>query len=241
MSKNNFLLAVKTSIPVFFGYITCGIAYGLVLVEADYPWWLAPFSGITMFAGAGQFIAVGLFAAGTPITMILITELLVNIRHIVYGLSLITKFNSCGKWKPYLIFSLSDETYSLHTTTEVPEGENPGSFYGTIALCDQFYWVLGSLIGAVAGELIPFDLTGVDFALTALFAVLMVDQIEKTRDFVPVLIGAITTIGAVILWKFGIINSSSNILLVALSLGIAAISITKRKEYIKEKNTSEDK
>lgn len=179
MTKKCFTTALKNTIPVFLGYIACGIAYGLVLVNAGYPWWLSPAMGIIIYAGAAQFAAIPLFVAGTPIYIILLTELLLNIRHIVYGLPLISQFKKSGKWRPYLIFALTDETFSLLTTVDIPEDVELGSYFGTMALLDQFYWVSGSLIGAVAGTLIPFDMTGVDFSLTALFAVLTVDQFSK--------------------------------------------------------------
>ena len=221
--------AFKVTLPVLCGYITLGIAFGLVVVNAGYPWWLSPLSSLIMYSGASQFVAIGLFAANTPLHTILITLTLVGIRHIVYGLSLITKFKNTGKWKFYLIFSLSDETYSLQTTLDPPEGVTAGQFYGTIGLLDQSYWVLGTLIGAVAGQFIPFDFAGVDFSLTALFAVMTVEQILKTKAWGPIIIGTVTTIIAIILMKVEII-SSSNILLVSLCAGIAAILITKRKE-----------
>ena len=172
-------VAVRTTIPVFLGYISCGIAFGLVTINAGYPWWLAPAMGILMFAGAGQFLAIQLFAAGTPVLVILVTELLLNIRHIVYGLPLINQFNECRSSKPYLIYSLTDETFSPLTTTEVPAGIEAKDYYFTVSLLDQIYWVGGSLIGGLAGAMIRFDMTGVDFALTALFAVLTIDQIQK--------------------------------------------------------------
>lgn len=224
--------AFKVTLPVLFGYITLGIAFGLVLINANYPWWFAPIMSVFMYAGAAQFVAIGLFAAGTPLTAILITEALVNIRHIVYGLSVITKFKDTGKWKPYLIFALTDETYSLLTTVDVPEGVKSKNFYGAISLLDQSYWVTGSIIGAVLGQFIPFDFAGVDFSLTALFAVLTVEQVIKTKDFVSVLIGAVCTIAAIILMKFNIIQSS-NILLVSLCAGIAGILLTK-KVFVKK-------
>lgn len=233
-NKNYFLLALKTSLPVFFGYLAIGIAFGLMLTNAGYPWWLAPIMSVTMYAGAGQYIAVGLFAAGIPLTMILITEALVNIRHIVYGLSLITKFKDIGKWKYYIIFGLTDETYSLLTTTDAPEDSDKGKFYFTIAILNQSYWILGSIIGAVAGSLIPFDFAGVDFALTALFVVLLIDQIEKSGDFFPPITGLLTTLGAVLLWRFGILKDSNNILLVALALGIAIISLVRYPKHYKK-------
>lgn len=238
--KNYFLLALKTSLPVFFGYLAIGIAFGLMLTNAGYPWWLSPIMSVTIYAGAGQYIAVGLFAAGTPLTMILITEALVNVRHIVYGLSLITKFKECGKWKYYMIFGLTDETYSLLTTTDAPEDSDKGKFYFTIAILNQSYWILGSVIGAVAGSLIPFDFAGVDFALTALFVVLLIDQIEKSGDFFPPITGALATFGAVLIWRLGILKDSNNILLVALALGIAVISLVRypkhRKAALEQQN-----
>lgn len=179
MTKRCVKLALKTTIPVFLGYITCGIAFGLVLTNAGYPWWLATFMSLTMFAGAAQFAAIPLFAAGTPLPVILGTELLLNIRHIVYGLPLIKKFKLCPRIRPYLIFGLTDETFSLLTTVEAPQGESAADFYGLVTVFDQFYWVAGSTLGALIGEFIPFDMTGVDFALTALFAVLTVDQFSK--------------------------------------------------------------
>ena len=167
MNTHCLKVALRTTIPVFLGYISCGIAFGLVTVNAGYPWWLAPAMGILMYAGAGQFLAI------------LATELLLNFRHIVYGLPLINQFKSCKRTKPYLIYALTDETFSLLTTTEVPAGVGAEDYYFMVSFLDQFYWVGGNLIGGLAGALIPFDMTGVDFALTALFAVLTIDQIKK--------------------------------------------------------------
>jgi 4-azaleucine resistance transporter AzlC len=143
MNKYIFKQAFKISTPILFGYLAIGIPFGINIVAAGYPWWMSVLMSVFMYAGAGQYIAVGLFAAGVPLPQILITELFVNIRHIVYGLSLITKFKQVGKWKPYLVFSLTDETYALLTSTEVPPRADPGFFYGMIALLDQCYWILG--------------------------------------------------------------------------------------------------
>src|SRR5574344_252623 len=233
MNKYLFRQALKITAPVFFGYIAIGIPFGLMLVGKGYPWWMSIVMSATMYAGAGQYIAVGLFASGETISSIIVTELFVNIRHIVYGLSLITPFKSVGKWKPYLIFALTDETYALLTGCTLPKGAEPGPFYGTIALLDQSYWILGSVIGAVAGQFIPPSyINGVDFALSALFTVLLIEQIKKSHDIVPPAIGIVTTVGAIILWKVGVLPSQ-NILLVAIALGIAAIIIA-RGRHIKD-------
>lgn len=235
---------IKITLPIFFGYITLSIAFGLILVE-NYPWWLAPVMSLFMYAGAAQFISIGLFAAGPPLVAILITMALVNLRHIVYGLSLIGKFKGCGKWRPYLIFGLTDETYSLLTTVDVPSGVETGRFYGTIALLNQFYWVAGSLIGALVGKFLPFDMAGADFALTALFVVLTIEQIMKSRQWGPVIVGFVCTIGAVLLWKFGVIGNSSNILMISLAAGLAGLFLIKERELrnqlVKDKTPIEDK
>ena len=242
MTLSIFKKCIKITLPIFFGYITLSIAFGLLLVE-NYPWWLAPIMSIFMYAGAAQFICIGLFASGTPLLAILITMALVNIRHIVYVLSLILKFKYCGKWKLYLIFGLTDETYSLLTGVEVPDNANQGSFYGTIALLNQSYWVIGSFIGALIGKFIPFDMTGADFALTALFVVLTLEQLLKSKAWSPVIIGLICTVGAILLWKFNIIQNSSNILIISLCAGLAGLFLVKEKEFRKTilLNKEEDK
>jgi len=228
--------AVKTTLPVFFGYLAIGIPFGLMIVNAGYPVWIAPVMSVTMYAGAGQYIAVGLFATGASPGTIVLTELLVNIRHIVYGLSLITRFKNAGKWKLYLIFALTDETYSILTSCDVPDGADTGKYYGTIALLDQSYWIAGSVIGAATGKLIPVSLTGVDFALTALFAVLLIEQLEKSHDFLPAVIGIIAACAAILLVCCGVMPSG-NILIAALAFGFAALILTRGRSL--DKNTDQ--
>jgi len=184
--KNSILLAAfRYSIPVLLGYIAIGIAFGLVLSGAGYPWWLALVMSLWMYAGAGQFIAIGLFAAGTSLWEVVLIQLIVNARHIAYGLSMLKRFGDTGRFKPYLIFSLTDETFAL--LSSLPEDGGPYSgeqrrfFLFYVALLNQGYWVAGSVIGALAGTLITFDMTGIGFALTALFIVLMIEQIKRVK------------------------------------------------------------
>lgn len=218
-----FRAAFPITIPVLFGYLAIGIPFGLMLVKAGYPWWVAPLMSILMYAGAGQYIAIGLFAAGVPVTGMVITILMVNIRHIVYGLSLIEQFRTVGKWKSYLVFSLTDETYALMTGVKVPDNVKSGDFYGAIALLDQSYWLAGTMIGALAGRFIPFSFAGIDFALTALFAVLLIDQLKRTKDFVPALIGIACAILALVV--FG----PANMLVAALALSLAILVLVRGK------------
>lgn len=229
MNKYASIQAFKVSLPVLFGYIAIGIPFRLMLTDAGYPWWMAPIMSITMYAGAGQYVAVGLFASGVPLSAAVITMLMVNIRHVVYGLSLIEPLKNAGKWKPLIIFCLTDETYALLTGSSVPKGVNPGSFYGQIALFDYIYWITGGLIGAIAGTLIPFSFAGIDFALTSLFIVLLMDQLKKTKNGIPPIIGGISALIA--LAFFG----PDNMLIAALAFGIALIIMLKKPLLIVDK------
>lgn len=183
-----FLAAFRYSFPVFLGYSTLGIAFGITVVGAGYPWWLALAMSLWIYAGAGQFIAIGLFTAGTTLLGACLIQLIVNARHMAYGLSMLTRFRFAGRFKPYLIFSLTDETFALLSSLpETPEGQSPAGeaerrlFMFYVAGLDQCYWVAGSVIGALAGTLIPMDMEGIGFALTALFVVLMIEQIKRIK------------------------------------------------------------
>jgi 4-azaleucine resistance transporter AzlC len=176
-----FRAALKYSFPVFLGYITIGIAFGLLLVDAGYPWWLAPVMSVVMYAGAGQYIAIGLFAAGVSLWEAALVQLVVNARHIAYGLSMLKRFRKAGPLRFYLVYALTDETFALLSSMPPEYGaedeDGHSRFMFCVALFNQLYWVSGSVIGALAGSLIPFDTSGMGFALTALFVVLMVDQV----------------------------------------------------------------
>jgi len=190
--------AFALSVPVLLGYVTIGIAFGLLLADAGYPWWLALGMSIVMYTGAGQFIAVGLFAAGTSLAEACIVQFVLSARHMAYGLSMLKRFPPRGFLRAYLIYSLSDETFAL--LSSFPDEPDRIPLMAWTSFLDQCYWVCGSLIGAVAGTLIPFDLKGIDFALSALFLVLLIEQINRVRKAPVFLIsGGLTILAAVIL------------------------------------------
>lgn len=143
--------------------------------------------------------------------------LILNFRHLVYGLSLLEKFRGMGVRKLYMIFSLTDETYALLSSARVPERVDPHDYYFAVAVLDHSYWILGSVIGSVAGALIQFDTTGIDFAMTALFLVIAVDQWNTYRSHLPALLGAgITVVSLVVM-------GAANMLIPALCVIIAAL------------------
>ena len=222
MDRGHFFKSLRLTLPVFFGYIAIGIPFGLMITQAGYPWYLAPIMSIIMYAGAGQYAAVGLFASGASLPAIALTTLAVNIRHIVYGLSLSEKFADTGKYKPYLIFALTDETYALLTSAALPPTASKGQWYASIAALNQSYWVLGSLLGALLGVWIPFTLKGVDFALTLLFIVLLIDQLKASKNPWPPLIGVFAGLAALI--AFG----PDKMLVTSLALGMTLLVLLRK-------------
>jgi 4-azaleucine resistance transporter AzlC len=175
-NKNLFIIALKTTFPVFLGYIPLGIAFGFLFDEAGYHWIYAFLMSLFVYAGSAQFLAVALLAAGAGLTEFVVATLLLNLRHSFYGLSMLDKFSNVGRVKPYLIFALTDETYALLTTTEVPQGGSKSRFYFYIAALDHLYWIAGSVLGAVLGSMFELNLEGMSFVLTALFVVLTIEQ-----------------------------------------------------------------
>ncbi len=258
LNKKDFKLALQASSPIFFGYISIGLPFGLVVTNAGYPWWLAPLMSIFIYSGTAQYIAIALFASGISkgdaywqtLLTILGIEFVIGIRHSFYSLSLLRKFGGTGKWKLPLIFTITDETYAVLESCEVPETADKGAFYGTISFLDYSYWLIGTLAGALIGNFIPTGyLNGVDFALSALFIVIMINQLRETKDFLPSIIGILTSVFAITLsyLKIGArtLLPSQHIILVALSLGIAAIillrsfSDSKRKSDSSKQNESQ--
>ena len=188
MNKRTLKVAFPYTFPVLMGYLFLGIAFGVLLGSKGYHVGWALLMSLFIYAGSMQFVAIDLLAgAFNPVSAMLVT-LMVNARHIFYGLSMLDKFKICGRLKPYMVFSLTDETYSLLCAAD-PLGVDRKWFMFCIAILNQLYWVTGSVIGNVAGSLIKFDSTGIDFAMTALFIVIFIEQWENTRNHVPALLG----------------------------------------------------
>ena len=171
------------------GYLFIGMAFGVMIQEKGYNFLWAILMSVLCYAGSGQYLAVNFFAPGVSLLQVIFMEFMLNIRHIFYGLSLLERFAKMGKKRLYMIFSLTDETYSLFFVTKVPNDVDEGQFLFAIALLDQLYWIIGSAIGALLGSVLPIDTTGIDFAMTALFVVIMVEQWMESKNRPSVLIG----------------------------------------------------
>ena len=191
MNFRAFRAAFPQTVPVMAGYLALGVAYGLLMSSAGLSvWWTLLMSSI-IYAGSGQFLAVSLLTGGASLAQAALLTLVLHFRHLFYGLSLISRFQGTGWRKPYLIFGLTDETYALLTAAPVPAMIPPQDFYFAVTLLDQLYWVTGSVLGSTIGTFITFNTAGVDFAMTALFVVLLVEQVKKQEDRIPAAIGRI--------------------------------------------------
>ena len=199
MNRKAFAAAFPLTVPVLMGYLAIGIAFGLMLQAEGYGVVWSFLMSLTIYAGSGQYLGVSLLATGAPLTQVAILTLIINFRHLVYGLSMLEKFRGMGMRKLYMIFSLTDETYALLSSARVPEGVEAHDFYFAVALLDQSYWVAGSVLGSLAGSALGFDTTGVDFAMTALFLVIAVGQWRAAGSHLPALLGAAATLASLLL------------------------------------------
>ena len=198
MDKKTIGAAFRASLPVMAGYIVLGMGFGVLLSEKGYSWIWAFLMSATIYAGSMQYAALDLISGGASLITCALMTLMINARHFFYGLSMLDKYEHAGKKKPYLIFALTDETYSL-VCAPAPEGTDATSYYFWISLLDQFYWILGSVIGGLLGPILPFDSTGMDFAMTALFVVIFVEQWLSAPSHLPALLGLGISLGCLLL------------------------------------------
>lgn len=191
MNRKTLAAAFPCTVPVLMGYLSIGIVFGWMMSAIGYnPLWSVAMS-LAIYAGSGQYLAVDLLKSATPLADIAFLTLVINFRHLVYGLSMLEKFDGMGvRRKLYMIFSLTDETYALLAGVHPPEGIDEKGFYFSIAVLDHIYWIVGSLVGAVAGSLITINTEGIDFAMTALFIVIAVEQWRSSQQHLPVFLGA---------------------------------------------------
>ena len=188
--------AAKLTLPVLCGYVFLGIAFGATLAQAGFgPAWALLIS-TCVYAGSLQFVMVPFLASGVSLVTVALTALMVNARHLFDGLSLIERFSKMGAMRPYMIFSLSDETYSVYCGMS---GQESDGVMLRVGLYDQLYWIAGSLIGAVLAQQLPFDLTGIDFSMTALFVVICVERAIDKSNRLPMALGAVCALLSLLL------------------------------------------
>ncbi len=194
MTGKAFRKAFKDSLPIMAGYLALGIGYGVLLQSKGFSFWWAILMSVTMFAGSGQYAGVDFMAGGASLLTTAFMTLIINCRHFFYGVSLLDKYRGTGIVKPYLIFGLTDETYSITATTVLEEGINKKKYYFFLTALNHSYWITGCVLGAVLGMFLPFSSEGIDFAMTALFIVIMVEQWLTNKEHLPAILGVATTV-----------------------------------------------
>lgn len=222
--SSEFLEALRDSAPVMLGYVPLGMAFGLLFQSLGYHWLFAPLAGLIIYAGSAQFMAVGLLASGVPYAEAFIATLLLNSRHIFYGLSVLDRYPKRGLSRWYLIFGLTDETYSL-ITVKAPRVDSGHTYYLYLTALNQSYWIIGCALGASLQSFFEFDSRGFEFALVALFVVLLIEQAKIMNDRWLLILA----LSAVFVAHFFV---PEQLLLVAISLCLVALLVRSKRDSL---------
>lgn len=187
--KSAFLAAFPYTIPILTGFLFLGVAYGIYMNTQGFPAIYPILMSLTIFAGSMEFVSVQLLlGAFDPFGTFFLT-LMVNARHLFYGISMLDKYKGLGKKRFYLIFGMCDESFSINCTTDIPDGIDKGWFYFFVTLLNHFYWFLGATLGGLFGSLLSFDLEGLEFVMTALLVVIFLDNWLKEKNHISSLLG----------------------------------------------------
>ena len=214
--------ALKTSSPIIVTFIVLGIGYGILMQEHGYgPVW-SLLSGILIFSGTAQFVSITMLSTGSFI-MAAITALMVSARHIFFSISMIGRYRNEGKKKWYLYYALCDETYAMLSSKDAPEGVNTGGYRLLVTLLDQCSWIAGSVLGGWLGTVLVFDSTGIDFAMTALFTTVFIQQWIDSKCHIPAVLGVAATLGCRLVFGPDIF------LIPAMIIIVAVLSIMRKK------------
>lgn len=200
---NTLKAAFPKTIPVMAGFLFLGASYGILMSTSGFPVWMTLLMSTAVFAGSMQFVAINLLlGAFDPIQALAVT-LMINARHLFYGIALIDKYKGLGLKKLYMIFGLTDESFSINCTANIPEHINQGQFMFFVTLLNQIYWVAGSVAGAVFGSFIFFNTEGIDFVMTAMFTVILLEQWLVKKNRIPIIIGLVMSITCVLIFGAG--------------------------------------
>lgn len=186
--------ALPHTLPILSGYIVLGSAYGILMNSKGIPLFWTLFSSIFIYAGSMQFVTVALLTSGFDLAGAFMMTIMVNARHLFYGISFLQKFSNMGRIKPYLIFSLTDETFSVLCDVTPPKDVSTKWFYFYISLLNHIYWISGSIIGGILGGVLKLETRGLEFVLTALFVVIFISQWKSVKNHIPAIIGVISSL-----------------------------------------------
>ncbi len=221
--------ALIHTLPVMAGYVVLGLGFGILLRVAGFGALFSILMSVFIYAGSMQYVGVSLISGGASLITVALTTLMVNARHLFYGISMIDRYRGTGAKKLYLMHALTDETYSLICNSHLPDFADEHSYYFAVSLLNHLYWIAGCALGSLAGAIFPFSTEGIDFAMTALFVTVFVEQWLSEKEHRPALIG----LGGSLLCLL-IFGSESFLipamLLILLSLALLKKPIEKKEE-----------
>ena len=198
-----FRAAAPQTVPVFAGYLVLGMGYGIYVQSLGLPVWMPMLMGTVVYGGSLEFVLASLLlGAFSPLSAFLMA-LMIQARHLFYGLAMLERYKGYGLRSFYMIFAMSDETFSITCSAEPPQGIDRGWFMFFITLLDQFYWVASAGLGAVVGSMLPFSTKGVDFVMTAMFVVIFLNQWEKEKQHYSGIIGLAVPLVCLVLFGSG--------------------------------------
>ena len=211
--------AFPATIPVMTGYLVLGLAYSVLMTTQGYgfPWPLL--CSIFIYAGSMQFVGLSLFVAPFDFLQALFLSIMVNARHMFYGISLLEKYKGTGRARFPMIYLLCDETFSLVSVLEPPEGITRKDFYLSVSVLNYSYWLVGTTVGCLASNFVTFDTTGLDFALTALIVVLFLEQWKKEENRIASIIGVVCSILCLSMFGAGNLVITAMIMILAVLMG----------------------
>ncbi len=230
INKTAIATAIKDTTPIMTGYLFLGFGFGILMQQSGYGVLWSVAMSTFIYAGSMQYVAVGLLTSGAGLITTALTTLLVNARHLFYGISLINTYKGAGKKKPYLIFALTDETFSLVSKNQIPDGVDQHTYCFLVSLFDHYYWITGTLLGALAGTVLPVNLEGIEFVLTALFVTIFVEQWLSTKNHLPAIIGVVSTALCLLIFGKDIFLIPAMVVITGLLASMSKV----RKEQIHE-------
>ena len=198
-----FRAAAPQTLPVFAGYLVLGLGYGIYVQSLGLPVWLPPLMGTVVYGGSLEFVLASLLLGSFAPVSAFLMALMIQARHLFYGLTMLQRYRGYGLRSAYMIFAMSDETFSITCSAEPPEGVDKGWFMFFITLLDQIYWVASAAMGAALGAVLPFSTEGVDFVMTAMFVVIFLNQWEKEKQHVSALIGLLVPLVCLVIFGSG--------------------------------------
>ena len=227
MKKDAVRIAFLDTLPVMAGYVFLGFGFGILLFQSGYGVLWSVGMSLFIYAGSMQYLTVSLLTGGAGLLTAALTTVVVNARHLFYGISMVDAYKGAGKKKPYMIFALTDETYSLVSQNQVPAGISRHGYCFLVSLFDHIYWVVGSALGSLTGTFLPVNYEGIEFALTALFVTIFVEQWLSTTDHRPAFMGVAATVLCLILFGRDVFLIPS---MVIIAIGLTTMRKTGRRE-----------